>query len=70
MHIETPQMMQVFHDRIPLAEDDAMEVMKHLHHLWRFDVHLESMQEDSVTAKYICDDESARKATGEIANAA
>ena len=58
------------HDRIPLAEDDAMEVMKHLHHLWRFDVHLESMQEDSVTAKYICDDESARQATGEIANAA
>ena len=58
------------HDRIPLAEDDAMEVMKHLHHLWRFDVHLESMQEDSVTAKYVCDDESARKATGETANAA
>jgi spore cortex formation protein SpoVR/YcgB (stage V sporulation) len=58
------------HDRIPLAEDDAMEVMKHLHHLWRFDVHLESMQEDSVTAKYVCDDESARKATGETAKAA
>jgi spore cortex formation protein SpoVR/YcgB (stage V sporulation) len=58
------------HDRIPLAEDDAMEVMKHLHHLWRFDVHLESMQEDSVTAKYVCDDESARKATGETASEA
>ncbi len=57
------------HDRIPLAEDDAKEVIKHLHHLWRFDVHLESMQDDSVTAKYVCDDESARKLTGETASA-
>ena len=53
------------HDRIPLAEDDAKEVMKHLHHLWRFDVHLESMQEESITARYICDDESARNVAGE-----
>ena len=53
------------HDRIPLDEDNAKEVMKHLHHLWHFDVHLESMQEESVTARYICDDESTRKITGE-----
>ena len=53
------------HDRIPLAEDDAKEVMKHLHHLWRFDVHLETMQEETVTARYICDDESARNVTVE-----
>ena len=33
------------HDQIPLAEDDAKEVIKHWHHLWRFDVHLESMQD-------------------------
>jgi stage V sporulation protein R len=51
------------HDRIPLADDDAIEVMKHLHHLWRFDVHVETMQEESVTAQYICDDESARIVT-------
>ena len=52
------------HDRIPLDDDDAKEVMKHMHHLWRFDVHLESMQEETVTARYICDDESARMVTG------
>jgi len=54
-------------DRIPLSEDDAKEVMKHLHHLWRFDVHLETMQEESVTTRYICDDESVRIVTGETA---
>ena len=58
------------HDRIPLDDDNAKEVIKHLHHLWHFDVHLESMQEDSVTARYICDDESARIITGkEISSA-
>ncbi|UCH47172.1 MAG: SpoVR family protein [Betaproteobacteria bacterium] len=57
------------HDRIPLAEDDAKEVIKHLHHLWRFDVHLESVQDDSVTAEYLCDDEAARKVSGEKATA-
>ena len=53
------------HDRIPLDEYNAKEVMKHLHHLWRFDVHLESMQDESVTARYTCDDESTRNVTGE-----
>jgi len=57
-------------DRIPLDEDNAKDVMKHLHHLWHFDVHLESMQEESVTARYICDDESTRKITGEETSAA
>ncbi len=57
------------HDRIPLAEDDAKEVIKHLHHLWRFNVHLESMQDDAVTAEYICDDESARKVKSEASSA-
>ena len=37
------------HDRIPLHEDDTKQVMKQLHHLWRFDVHVETMQDDSVT---------------------
>ena len=55
------------HDRIPLAEDDAKEVMRHLHHLWRFDVHVEIMQEELVTTRYICDEESVRIVTGEKA---
>lgn len=52
------------HDRIPLHEDDTKEVMKHIHRLWRFDVHVESMSEDSVNTRYICDDESVRIVTG------
>ena len=55
------------HDRIPLSEDDAKEVIKHMHHLWHFDVHLETMLEDSVTSRFICDDESVRLVTGEQA---
>ena len=44
------------HDRIPLHEDDAIEVMKHVHRLWQFDVILESVQDDSVSRSYRCDD--------------
>ena len=44
-------------DRIPLDEDDAREVLKHLHHLWRFDVHLESIRDDKVQRVYHCNDE-------------
>lgn len=44
------------HDRIPLDKDDAKEVMKHLHRLWGFDVHLESICDGKVTARYTCDD--------------
>jgi stage V sporulation protein R len=57
------------HDQIPLAEDDAKEVIKHWHHLWRFDVHLESMQDGSLTPLYICDDESVRNAEDEQTDA-
>ena len=52
------------HDRIPLNEDDAKQVIKHLHHLWHFDVHVETIHEGSVTTKYTCDDESVRVVTG------
>jgi spore cortex formation protein SpoVR/YcgB (stage V sporulation) len=48
-------------DRIPLHEEDAKAVMKHLHKLWHFDVRLESTQDGHVTASYVCDDESVRK---------
>jgi stage V sporulation protein R len=44
-------------DRIPLDEDDAKEVMKHVHRLWRFDVHLESVQDDKARLLYHCNDE-------------
>jgi len=45
------------HDRIPLDEDDAKEVMKHVHRLWQFDVRLESVQDGVVTKSYHCDKE-------------
>jgi spore cortex formation protein SpoVR/YcgB (stage V sporulation) len=59
----TLQHIQV--DRIPLDKEDATEVLKHLHHLWRFDVKLESIQEDRVTSTYVCDDASVHEADGE-----
>ena len=49
------------HDRVPLHKDDATEVLKHLHHLWRFDVQLDSIQDEKTTNSYICDDESVRE---------
>ena len=45
------------HDRIPLEEGDAKEVLKHLHHLWRFDVHLESVHNGDVQRVYHCNDD-------------
>lgn len=48
------------HDRIPLDEDDAKEVMKHVHRLWQFDVRLESVQDEKITRTYYCDDETIR----------
>ncbi len=44
-------------DRIPLEKDDAREVLKHLHRLWRFDVRLESRRDDEVHRVYHCNDE-------------
>lgn len=45
------------HDRVPLDEADAREVMKHVHRLWQFDVRLESVASDKVTRTYRCDAE-------------
>jgi spore cortex formation protein SpoVR/YcgB (stage V sporulation) len=45
------------HDRIPLHEEDAREVLKHMHRLWRFDVHLESVQDSKAQHVYHCNDE-------------
>jgi spore cortex formation protein SpoVR/YcgB (stage V sporulation) len=44
-------------NRIPLDEGDARQVIKHLHGLWRFDVHLESLRDDKVHCVYHCNDE-------------
>ncbi|WP_027856307.1 SpoVR family protein [Marinobacterium jannaschii] len=42
------------HNRQPLG-DDAVEVMRHLHRLWGFDVHLESVMPDgTVATSYHC----------------
>jgi spore cortex formation protein SpoVR/YcgB (stage V sporulation) len=57
------------HDRVPLYEDEAKEVLKHLHRLWRFDVHLESVQDGRVTQSYTCDNESVRVVTGPTSDA-
>ena len=39
-------------DRRPLAEPVAREVLKHLHRLWQFDVHLESVDEGQVLSRW------------------
>ena len=41
------------HNRKPLHEG-TQEVLKHLHRLWGFDVHLDSCNGDEITARYTC----------------
>ncbi len=43
-------------DRKPLDEKTANEVLKHVHRLWGFDVHLFSMQDDQVKQEFNCPD--------------
>ncbi|MFC4259174.1 SpoVR family protein [Marinobacter lacisalsi] len=40
-------------DRVPLG-DDADEVLRHVHRLWGFDVHLESVDDGTVVAEHHC----------------
>lgn len=42
------------HDRKPLEKEDAMEVLKHLRNLWKFDVHLESVDDARICETYHC----------------
>jgi len=44
-------------DRIALDENDAKEVLKHVHRLWQFDVHLESMRDEKVHRVFHCNDD-------------
>ena len=60
-------LQHIQHDRIPLEKEDATDVLKHLHHLWRFDVRLDSIQEDKVTTSYVCDDETVHEPDDEAA---
>ncbi len=43
-------------DSIPLNAEDAREVIKHLHRLWQFNVHLHSIDGETVTASFECPD--------------
>ncbi|QSP94902.1 SpoVR family protein [Marinobacter salinisoli] len=40
-------------DRVPLG-DDTEEVLRHVHRLWGFDVHLESFDDDMVVEEFHC----------------
>jgi stage V sporulation protein R len=46
-------LQHVQHNRKPLGSSTD-EVLKHVHRLWGFDVHLHSMQDDEITASYHC----------------
>ncbi|GMG85734.1 SpoVR family protein [Biformimicrobium ophioploci] len=41
------------HQRRPLGED-TQEIMRHLHRLWGFDVHLHSVNDGEITASFHC----------------
>ncbi|HNP34279.1 MAG TPA: SpoVR family protein [Woeseiaceae bacterium] len=45
------------HNRIPLEDSTAREVLKHVHRLWQFDVHLESVRDGELQRVYHCDSE-------------
>lgn len=42
------------HNRRPLAGENAKEVLKHLHTLWKFDVSIESVDDDKVKETWRC----------------
>jgi spore cortex formation protein SpoVR/YcgB (stage V sporulation) len=42
------------HESIPLHEEDVTEVLKHVHRLWQFDVHLESHRDGEPYRVYHC----------------
>lgn len=58
-------LQHIQHNRRPLDENTE-EVLKHLHQLWGFDVHLQSLQNGEVTATFHCppqdDDEDRARA--------
>ena len=47
------QLHHVRHNRRPLGEA-TQDVLKHLHRLWKFDVHLESWDGDKMVERVSC----------------
>ena len=41
-------------NRLPLDEESSGEVLKHIHRLWGFDVHLHSVQGDEIKQSFSC----------------
>ncbi len=50
------------HNRAPLEEQTALEVLKHLHRLWKFDVYLESVHNDEISQVFRCPAEEPKAA--------
>jgi spore cortex formation protein SpoVR/YcgB (stage V sporulation) len=46
-------LQHIVNDRRPLAEDSE-EVLRHIHRLWGFDVHLQSVSDGTVVEEYQC----------------
>ena len=44
------------HNRMPLASKNAEEVLRHIHRLWGFDVHLYSMEGSNFKQAFHCPD--------------
>ena len=42
------------HNGRPLDEGEAIEVLKHLHRLWSFDVHLEAVKDGNLVSRHSC----------------
>ncbi len=41
-------------NRKPLETDNTQEILKHIHQLWGFDVHLHSLEGDSIEQRFSC----------------
>jgi stage V sporulation protein R len=46
-------------NRQPLDEGSAQEVLKHIHRLWGFDVHLHSLRDNEIVESFHCPDPNA-----------
>lgn len=46
-------------NRQPLDEESAAEVLKHIHRLWGFDVHLHSVMDNEIVESFHCPDPDA-----------
>lgn len=54
-------LQHIRHDRRPLESQNAQEVLKHLHRLWQFDVHLDSVQDGAAVERISIPAVDARK---------